>query len=212
MNLIPIIVYVIGIIYIGNMPLKEKERLSMAFMEFVVGNIGRIDDLRELGNDNAVINFSVVHTPRSFKNGEWVDGEPVWVDVSLFGSKARTFARSNLKPGVEVIVAGKRTASRFTPRDSQEEVVRQSIVADYVGLSINPFTFVEKVGFVSKGEKVATGTSGQQPQASTQSNQAYSQPAPAANPAPAAESDPFSDPFGGSDDSLFGDDDNPFGL
>lgn len=182
----------------------------MAFKEIIVGNIGRVYELRELGNDNAVINFSVVHTPRTFKDGQWIDGEPVWATVALFGSKARTFARSNLKPGVEVIVIGTRTANRYTPKDSQEERVSESVVADYVGLSINPFTFVEKVGFLGKGEKAATGTQGGQSQPQSQPQ---TQPQAQPNLGTVEEEDPFADPFGGSDDGgFFDDDDNPFGL
>ena len=55
----------------------------------VRGRLGNDPELKTVGADNipAVV-FSLAHTPRSKKNGQWVDGETNWYRVVRFGVSA----------------------------------------------------------------------------------------------------------------------------
>ena len=95
-----------------------------------------------------------------------------------------------------VTVVGTRTARKYTPKDSNQEVVVQSVVAEQLSVAVTKFNFIEGVGSVGKG---STGTSSG---SSTQSE-----------PNTQIDEDPFatsSSTGGGGDENPFGNDDNPF--
>ena len=113
-------------------------------METISGAIGKVYDLKELDNGSAVMRISVATTPRYMKDNQWVDGETIWTNVTLWNSLARSFARSNLQPGTPVIITGTRKArlnQSYTNRNGVEvpEHVEQEVVADSVAVELMPF-------------------------------------------------------------------------
>lgn len=179
----------------------------MKHYEVFTGRIGYIEDIKELPNGNCVVNFSVAETPRIKKGDEWVDGTTIWTNVVIFGDEARNLHRS-VKPGSVVTVFGNRQAREYTVKDTNEQRVVQSVIAEQVSIGITKFNYVEGIGNVnySKGgtNTGSPANSGGKPSGSQ----------PAQNNAP--QNNPFDtgvDPFADqSFEDPFGDDDDPFGL
>lgn len=173
----------------------------MKHTEIFTGNIGKVDDLIELSNGNCVVNFSVAETPRIKEGDEWKDGETVWTNVSIFGHEARNLVKS-VKPGTPVIVVGTRSARSYIEKDTNEKRVVQSVTATEVGVLINKFTFIEKLGSVNYYKDNPTSAPAPARQAR-----------PAQQAAPASEEDVFGSEASFDDGDLFGDDsDDLFGI
>ena len=169
----------------------------MKHTEIFTGRVGVIKDLIELNDNNCLLNFSVAETPltKNKQTQQWEDGVTIWTNVTVFGDEARNFHKS-VKKGTMVTVIGTRTARKYTPKDSTQEVVVQSVVAEQLSVAVTKFNFIEGVGSVGKG---STGTSSG---SSTQSE-----------PNTQIDEDPFatsSSTGGGGDENPFGNDDNPF--
>lgn len=177
----------------------------MKHFEVFTGNIGKVDEGKELSKGNYVVNFSVAETPRIKKGDEWVDGDTTWTNISIFGDEARNLERS-VKPGTPVIVFGERRARTYTVKDTNEERTVQSIVAVQVGIAITKFNFVEKLGNVNYYEDRKQG--GQSSGAS------YSKPkAQAQSKTKSKPKDDFADVGLDDDmDSMFDDDDDLFDM
>lgn len=174
----------------------------MRHMELFMGRIGVIEDIRELSNNNCVVNFSVAETPRVKEGDNWVDGPTIWTNVSIFGDEARNLHRS-VKPGTFVMVYGERRAREYIPKDSTEKRLIQSVIAQQVAVGITKFNYVEGIGNVNYAKDGYTASAG-----SSQSKPAPSQSKPAA--ASNTEENPFEeDPFA---DDPFSDSDDPFSL
>lgn len=125
----------------------------MRHTELFEGRIGSIDEPKDLGNGNWVVNFSVAETPRVKQGNDWVDGVTIWTNVAIFGDEARNLARS-VEPGTFVVVSGTRKASEFVDKKTGEKRSSQSVIADTVAVSITKFNYVEGIGNVNyaKGE------------------------------------------------------------
>lgn len=69
-----------------------------------VGNLTRDSELRELGNNNSVLNFSLAVNDKPYKNkeGDWVKTTS-FLDFELFGKQATTLSEYLLK-GKQVAV------------------------------------------------------------------------------------------------------------
>lgn len=164
----------------------------MRHYEYFTGRVGQVRDLVELQNGNCVVNFSVAETPRvKDKSGQWVDGETIWTEVSLFGDEARNFKRS-ATPGLFVTVIGTRSARSYVPNDSSEKRVVQQIVAEQVSVAITKFNYIESMGNVNYAKEGRGGGAAATPASKGGSN-----------------ADPFgssasADPFGGGNDDPFG--------
>lgn len=167
----------------------------MRHMEQFTGRVGVIKDLIELNDNNCLLNFSVAETTRvkNKQSGQWEDGVPIWTNVTVFGDEARNFFKS-VKKGTMVTVIGSRTARKYTPKDSTQEVVVQSVVAEQLSVAVTKFNFIEGVGNVGK-----SGSTGTASNTSTQTNTSAQ-----------IDEDPFATSSGGSGDNPFGNDDNPF--
>lgn len=167
----------------------------MKHFEIFTGRVGFVEEIKELANGNCVVNFSVAETPRVKKGNDWVDGTTIWTNIAIFGDEARNLHRS-VKPGTPVVVIGTRQAREYTVKDTNEQKVTQSIVAEQVAVAITKFNYIEGVGSINYAKDNTGGT--------TQSK-------------PMAEKNPFnsapvaSDPL--VEDNPFGnDDEDPFGL
>lgn len=165
----------------------------MKHTEIFTGRVGVIKDLIELQDNNCLLNFSVAETPRvkNKQTNQWEDGVTIWTNVTVFGEEARNFQKS-VKKGTFVTVVGTRTARKYTPKDSNQEVVVQSVVAEQLAVSVTRFNYIEGVGNVGKA---GSGSSGTPAQTSSQPNTRV-------------DEDPFATSSG--DDNPFGNDDNPF--
>ena len=168
----------------------------MKHMEQFTGRVGVIKDLIELNDNNCLLNFSVAETTRvkNKQSGQWEDGVTIWTNVTVFGDEARNFFKS-VKKGTMVTVIGSRTARKYTPKDSTQEVVVQSVVAEQLSVAVTKFNFIEGVGNVGK-----SGSTGTASNTSTQTDTTAQ-----------IDEDPFAtSSSGGSGDNPFGNDDNPF--
>lgn len=74
--------------------------------------------------------FRMAHTPRLRRDGEWVDGETIWLTVRCYGKLARNVG--SLRSGDPVLVTGQ---WRFEEWADKNGVARstQVIMADAVG-------------------------------------------------------------------------------
>lgn len=83
----------------------------------VRGRLGNDPELKTVGADNLqLVSFSLAHTPRSKKNGEWVDGETTWYRVVKFGAGAEAIAQT-IKKGDEIIVIGTLKMNNYTDKN-----------------------------------------------------------------------------------------------
>lgn len=99
----------------------------------VRGRLGNDPELKTVGADNlSLVTFSLAHTPRSKKNGEWVDGETAWYRVARFGAGADAIAAS-VKKGDEVIVIGTLKMNNYTDKNGVEKM-QLEITASEIGI------------------------------------------------------------------------------
>lgn len=175
-----------------------------SFTDTVIGSLGKIGDLHELKNDNAVLNFSIAVTPRKKVNGNWEDDETIWTNCAIWGRDARAMAASQLAPGTQVVVQGTRRAVKrdaYTNNNGQEIPARieQELNVNFISVAINPFVIINV-------QKIKNNPNGAPTQASTS---APAQQAPAQ--APAQQNTASQIPESGNTDSQIPDDsDDPF--
>jgi len=86
----------------------------------VTGNVGSDPEMRFTSNGLALTNFSLASTPRVKKNGEWEDGETVWLRVTVFGRDAETMM-DTVSKGMKVFVSGSLTQSTFVDKSGNEK-------------------------------------------------------------------------------------------
>lgn len=99
----------------------------------VRGRLGSDPEVKIVGTDNLpVTSFSLAHTPRSKKNGEWIDGDTQWFQVSMFGKRAQAFGDAARK-GDEVLVVGALKMNNYTDRTGQQKTGLE-ITATDIGL------------------------------------------------------------------------------
>lgn len=174
----------------------------MKHLEMFTGRVGKVEELREFGNQGGcVLNFSVAESTRVKKGDNWEDGATIWTNVTIFGDEARNLQRS-VVPGTFVTIVGERRANEYVVKDSNEKRTSQYVVATQVAVSITKFNFVNEIGSVnySKGDApTIASTGGNTPQSK-----------PASTPASTPKDDPFADTT--FDNDPFGNDDDPFGL
>jgi single-strand DNA-binding protein len=99
----------------------------------VRGRLGNDPETKTVGADNIpVAVFSLAHTPRSKKNGQWVDGDTQWFQVAHFGKRAEAIAKA-AKKGDEVLVIGTLKLNKYTDRNGVEKSGME-ITASEIGL------------------------------------------------------------------------------
>lgn len=134
------------------------------------GRLARDVELRFTSSGKAVANVRIGHTPRE-KNGagEYVDGETVWLDASLWGKPAETLTE-HAKKGDLVIVSGRMKARSYEANG--EKRVVQEIAADTIAVVMSKGTTV----MTGSGRVVSTPVVSSDPWANV--------PAPTEEPAP----------------------------
>lgn len=184
--------------------------------DIIQGTVGRISELREIGNGNYVLNLSVAVTPRKKVNDEWVDDTTIWTEVTLWGETAKNFANSAVKKGTAVLILGNRkarVAQAYINKNGVEvpERIEQFINATEIAVCINNYQFVPGIDKVVRDNNRYQNQQQSQPQQS-QSQQSQSRPQYSQNQNPApdftTQIDPIfseTDPTSISEDDIFGD-------
>ncbi|MGW5569642.1 single-stranded DNA-binding protein [Nocardia thailandica] len=102
----------------------------------IIGNLTADPELRFTPAGDAVANFTVASTPRSFdrRTNEWKDGEALFLRCSLWREAAENIAES-LPRGARVIVSGRLRQRTYQTRDGDKRTVVELDV-DEVGPSL----------------------------------------------------------------------------
>lgn len=99
----------------------------------VVGNLVADPELRFTNNGTAVANFRVASVPSVYRDGQWVDGDGVYLNCTVWKQAGENAAES-LTKGMRVIVQG-----RLRQRSWEKDGVKRTetyIEADEVGPSL----------------------------------------------------------------------------
>lgn len=108
----------------------------------VAGNVGTTLEWREVGPSGGRAVFSLAHTPRVRRDGEWSDGETTWYRVTCWRRLAE-HVRESVRSGQPVIVGGKLTTQRWQTRDGaprQDFEIEAQWVAHDLRLGTTQFT------------------------------------------------------------------------
>ena len=99
----------------------------------LVGNMTDDVSVRFTASGAAIANFTVASTPRTFdKNtNEWVDGEAMFLNCSVWRQAAENVAES-LTKGMRVIVQGRLKARSYETREGEKRTVFE-VDVDEVG-------------------------------------------------------------------------------
>ena len=102
----------------------------------LVGNLTAAPELRFTPSGAAVANFTVASTPRTFnrQTQEWEDGEPLFLNCSVWRQPAENVAQS-LTKGMRVIVQGRLRARSYDDRDGNRRTVFE-VQVDEIGPSL----------------------------------------------------------------------------
>lgn len=169
--------------------------MAVLATQTIVGNIGRIYELRQVGKNNtSVVDFSVAVTPRKKgDDGEWTDGETYWVTVTAWQKLADNVAAS-FKSGDRVFAHGRMEMKEGYEKDGEKFPPRPIMIADFAGLEVSYHPAESKRSTANK----ASNNNGDAVQ---------SRPTQTAAPAAPSQDDIFNDDdfgFGGDDeDDLF---------
>ena len=105
----------------------------------ITGNLTREPELRFTPSGTAVANLGVAENHRRRNEaGKWVDGEPTYWRVAVWGEQAEHVAES-LEQGHLVVVVGRTGTRVWTPTDGPkagEEQRSLEVVADTVAPSL----------------------------------------------------------------------------
>ncbi|MBE9374695.1 single-stranded DNA-binding protein [Saccharopolyspora sp. HNM0983] len=115
----------------------------------VVGNLTADPELRFTPSGAAVANFTIASTPRTFdrQNGEWKDGDPLFMRCSIWRQAAENVAES-LTRGMRVLAQGRLRQRSFETKEGEKRTVVELDV-DEIGPALRYAT--AKVNKVSRG-------------------------------------------------------------
>lgn len=108
----------------------------------VAGNVGTTLEWREVGPSGGRAVFSLAHTPRVRRDGEWSDGETTWYRVTCWRRLAE-HVRESVRSGQPVVVGGRLTTQRWQTRDGaprQDFEIEAQWVAHDLRLGTAEFT------------------------------------------------------------------------
>lgn len=124
----------------------------------IVGNLTADPELRFTPSGDAVANFTVASTPRTFdrRAGEWKDGQALFMRCTLWRQPAENVAES-LTRGARVVVQGRMRQRSFETRDGEKRTVVE-LEVDEIGPSLRYATAkVIKTGRGSSGGGQSSG-------------------------------------------------------
>lgn len=110
----------------------------------IIGNLTGDPELRFTPGGVAVANFTVASTPRAFDKaaGEFKDGDPLFLRVSVWRKAAENVAESLVK-GDRVMVRGNLVQRQYTDKDGNQKSSYE-IQAEEVGASLLFRSFVHQ--------------------------------------------------------------------
>ena len=102
----------------------------------IIGNLTADPELRYTTNGSAVANVTIASTPRTYnkQQGEYVDGETLFMRCGLWGDIAEHAAQS-LTRGQQVIVQGRLISRSFETKQGERRTVTE-VQADNIGVSL----------------------------------------------------------------------------
>lgn len=100
----------------------------------VVGNLTADPELRYTQNGLPVANFTIASTPRSMKDGEWKDGDPLFLRASVWREFAEHVAGS-LTKGMRVMAQGRLRQRSYQDREGNQRTAIE-LEIDEIGPSL----------------------------------------------------------------------------
>lgn len=100
----------------------------------VVGNLTGDPELRFTPSGSAVANFTIASTPRTFKDGEWKDGETLFLRASVWKEAAENVAET-LTKGTRVVAQGRLKMRSYEDKNQEKRTVTE-LEVDEIGPSL----------------------------------------------------------------------------
>jgi single-strand DNA-binding protein len=100
----------------------------------VVGNLTADPELRFTPSGSAVANFTIASTPRIFKDGEYKDGDTLFMRVAVWKEQAENVAES-LTKGNRVVVTGRLKQRSYETKEGEKRTIME-MEADEVAPSL----------------------------------------------------------------------------
>lgn len=140
----------------------------------IVGNLTDSPELRFTQSGAAVANFRILSTPRTYdkQRNEWVDGETLALNCSIWREAAENVAES-LTKGTRVIVQGRLTQRSYETREGEKRTVVE-LEVDEIGPSLRFAT--AKVQRAARGGSSGTSSGGYQRPTTQQVSQQQDDP------------------------------------
>lgn len=107
----------------------------MDAMVWITGNVGTEVESRTVRDEFLYASFRLASTPRSWRAGEWADGETTWLGVTCSKTLAKHVLAS-IKKGDPVVVVGRLRTSRWQDAEKGTQS-RLTIEAIAVGHDLN---------------------------------------------------------------------------
>lgn len=109
---------------------------SLTTQVTVSGNLTRDPEVRYTQAGQPVASFTIASTPRSYdkEKKEYVDGEAVFTNCTLWGKPAENLAASATK-GSRVIAAGTFKSRKYLDKENNERTSVE-LVIDEIGVSV----------------------------------------------------------------------------
>jgi single-strand DNA-binding protein len=110
----------------------------------ITGNLTADPELRHTPSGQAVANFTIADTPRTFnrQTNEWVDGETVFLPCAVWREYAENVVAS-LTKGARVTAAGKLKSRSFETKEGEKRTVLELDVEE-IGPALKHATAVVK--------------------------------------------------------------------
>lgn len=108
--------------------------MSTAPRATITGRLTAGPQLRHTQAGAPIAHFSVASTPRAFRDGQWEDGEPLFLDCTAWRRLA-VAACDTLTKGTMIVVTGTLGARSYDDRDGRRRTVIE-MHAEEIGVHI----------------------------------------------------------------------------
>lgn len=108
--------------------------MSTAPRTTITGRLTASPQLRRTKAGAPIAHFSVASTPRTFRDGQWEDGEPLFLDCTAWRRLAEAACDTCTK-GTMVVVTGTLGARSYDDRDGRRRTVIE-MHAEEIGVHI----------------------------------------------------------------------------
>jgi single-strand DNA-binding protein len=121
------------------------------------GNLTSHPEIRSLPSGDEVAEFCIAWNNRyKDANGEFVEDEPMFVEVNSFG-KSVAYVKNNLAKGCRVVVQGRLRQDRWLNKDDGQKRTKLYVVSDHIDVIKRPNSEATQDDGTSTAG-VATGT------------------------------------------------------